>query len=259
MKLPLQILSDALLPSFLKLIESGLESAFSALTEAEISTPDFSFYTSVAAVYSSKIESEDIELDSYIKHKHLGISFQPDYTKKTDDLYSAYIFAQENQLNEASLFKAHQLLGQHLLLPKYLGKYRSANMFVTTPEGQIAYVAAVPNLVGSEMQKLFEDISLLQSTTLSLAESFYYAAYIHLVFVKIHPFADGNGRTARLLEKWFLAEKLGTKSWFLQSEKHYYNAHQTYYNNLRVIGLEYPSLDYEKALPFLLMAVQGLN
>jgi hypothetical protein len=57
MKLPLQILSDALLPSFLKLIESGLESAFSALTEAEISTPDFSFYTSVAAVYSSKIES----------------------------------------------------------------------------------------------------------------------------------------------------------------------------------------------------------
>ncbi|MFY8034754.1 MAG: Fic family protein, partial [Flexibacteraceae bacterium] len=91
------------------------------------------------------------------------------------------------------------------------------------------------------------------------AESFYYAAYIHLIFVKIHPFADGNGRTARLLEKWFLAEKLGSKAWFLQSEKHYYNAHQTYYNNLRIIGLEYPSLDYEKALSFLLMSVQSLN
>lgn len=259
MKLPLQILSDALLPNFLKQIESGLESSFYALKEAEISTADFSFYTSVAAVYSSKIESEDIELDSYIKHKHLGISFLPDYTKKTDDLYSAYIFAQQNQLTEASLLEAHQLLGKHLLLPKYLGKYRSANMFVTTPEGQIAYVATVPNMVGSEMQKLFEDISLLQSTTLSLAESFYYAAYIHLVFVKIHPFADGNGRTARLIEKWFLAEKLGTKAWFLQSEKQYYNAHQAYYENLGDIGLEYPNLVYEKALPFLLMAVQSLK
>jgi Fic family protein len=28
----------------------------------------------------------------------------------------------------------------------------------------------------------------------------------------------GNGRTARLLEKWFLAEKLGAKAWFVESE-----------------------------------------
>ncbi|WP_220392957.1 Fic family protein [Chitinophaga lutea] len=34
---------------------------------------------------------------------------------------------------------------------------------------------------------------------------------IHLVFVKIHPRADGNGRSARLLEKWFLAVKLGKR------------------------------------------------
>ncbi|MBL0098191.1 MAG: Fic family protein [Bacteroidetes bacterium] len=34
---------------------------------------------------------------------------------------------------------------------------------------------------------------------------------IHLVFVKIHPLNDGNGRSARLIEKWFLAQKLGKK------------------------------------------------
>lgn len=62
-----------------------------------------------------------------------------------------------------------------------------------------------------------------------------------------------NGRTGRLLEKWFLGQKLGVKAWFLQSEKQYYQQHQTYYNNLRALGLEYPSLDYNKALPFLLM------
>ena len=79
------------------------------------------------------------------------------------------------------------------------------------------------------------------------------AAFIHLVFVKIHPFTDGNGRTARLLEKWFLPQKSGAKAWFFPSEKNYYQHHQTYYNHLRALGLEYPELDYGKALPFLLM------
>jgi Fic family protein len=76
---------------------------------------------------------------------------------------------------------------------------------------------------------------------------------IHLVFVKIHPWNDGNGRSARLIEKWFLAQKLGDKAWFVPSERNYYVQHQTYFNNIRALGLEYAALDYAKALPFLLM------
>ena len=87
---------------------------------------------------------------------------------------------------------------------------------------------------------------------------FFFAAMIHLVFVKIHPFNDGNGRTARLLEKWFIAQKLNEKAWFIQSEKNYYLCHQLYYDNLRTLGLEYPELDYRKALPFLIMTGKSL-
>jgi Fic family protein len=79
------------------------------------------------------------------------------------------------------------------------------------------------------------------------------------VFVKIHPWNDGNGRTGRLLEKWFLAQKLGEKAWFVDSERHYYKHHQTYYNNLRALGLEYQELEYNKALPFLLMLPKSLS
>ncbi|MDR0711336.1 MAG: Fic family protein [Prevotellaceae bacterium] len=32
-----------------------------------------------------------------------------------------------------------------------------------------------------------------------------------MALVSIHPLNGGNGRTARLLEKWFLAKKLGRK------------------------------------------------
>ena len=67
---------------------------------------------------------------------------------------------------------------------------------------------------------------------------------------------DGNGRLARLLEKWFLAEKLGEKAWFLQSEKNYYENHNQYYQNIRKLGLEFETLDYEKSLDFLLFCYE---
>jgi Fic family protein len=80
-----------------------------------------------------------------------------------------------------------------------------------------------------------------------------------LVFVKIHPFNDGNGRTARLLEKWFLAEKLGEKAWFVQSERFYYEHHNTYYHNIRKLGLEYEALNYSEVLPFLQLLPEAVK
>lgn len=197
-------------------------------------------------------------MDSYVKYKRFGIEFLPDYTKKTDDLYNAYSFAKSHPLNKQNIPEAHKILSKHIVVLSQQGKLRNKNMYVSTPDGRIEYVAATPYQLEKEMEKFYTDIYQLLQQPLSFGEVFFFASLIHLVFVKIHPWNDGNGRTGRLLEKWFLAEKLGEKAWFVQSEKYYYHQHQTYYTNLRQLGLEYPELDYSKALPFLLMLPNSL-
>lgn len=247
-----------MLQHYLQELPKGIDSIFNTLKDAELSTPNFSFYTSVASVFSSKIEGETIELDSYIKHKRDGISFQPDYTKKIDDLYEAYQFAQSNLLNEENVKQAHKLLSKHIVADVWQGKYRTQNMYVATDDGRIEYVAVQPQAISIEIRKFYTDIKYLLDKSMSTAEAFFYASMIHLVFVKIHPWNDGNGRSARLFEKWFLAEKLGPKAWFIQSEKMYYQNHQLYYKNIRALGLEYENLDYDQALPFLFMLPKTL-
>lgn len=99
----------------------------------------------------------------------------------------------------------HSLLARHIVSTNWLGKFRNQKVFFTTKDGRIEYVAAISFEVPSEMYKFYTDLEILLDTELTISETFFFASMIHLVFVKIHPWNDGNGRSARLLEKWFLA------------------------------------------------------
>ena len=132
-------------------------------------------------------------------------------------------------------------------------------MFVLNEDDRIEYVACEPDKVKSEWNKLFRDIKKLRKANLDILEVFYYAAFIHLIFLKIHPLQDGNGRTARLIEKWFLKEKIGQEAISIELEKNYYSNKPKYYDNIRDIGLEYKKLDYSKSLNFLLMTINSLK
>lgn len=253
-----EILPTALLAPYCENITDTFLKEYQQLEESGLSVDSFSFYTSVSAVFSSKIEGENIDLDSYVKHKRFGIAFLPDYTRKIDDLYRAYQFAKTATCNAENIWATHKMLTKHILPESRQGKLRTGNMYVTTPGGKIEYVAASPFAVTAELEKFFKDLDTLLKMELTVQEVFFFASLLHLVFVKIHPFDDGNGRSSRLIEKWFLAETLGKKAWLIQSEKNYYLNHQTYYKNIRLLGLEYETLDYSNALPFLLMLPQSL-
>lgn len=254
-----EILFSELLVKFtLRVSESPL-SALKSIDKQELPVDYFQFYKSVSSVYSSKIEGEEIDFDSYFKHKFMKVPFRADYTRKADDLFLAYDFIDSHQLNLENVKKSHAILSTSLLPHSQQGLIRTNPMFVINSNDQIEYVAASPDLVTGELKKLFHDIVLLQKKELNSFEVFYYASLIHLVFVKIHPFQDGNGRAARLIEKWFLIEKLGKKAHSIQLEKNYYKNLKEYYANIKKLGIEYEKLNYKNSLDFLLMTVQSLS
>lgn len=256
----MNILSDRYFDAYKKQLAIDIPSAMKGMDEIEMTAQTFTFYTSVAVISSSRIEGEQMEIDSYVKHKMQNVEYLPELTEKPNDLYKAYLFAKQNKLNSKNFLQSHQLLSQHLLPEQWRGVYRKNELVVLEHQtGKIQFEASPFTIVEKEMGKLWEDITRLLQQKLAIGEIFYYASFIHAAFVAIHPFNDGNGRAARLLEKWFLAEHLAEKAWYVKSEKYYYHHINDYYRYLNKLGMFYEQIDYAKADLFLQMLPQAIN
>ena len=254
------ILKSDCFKTYQSLLDISIDKEFNGIKELILEANSFTFYTSVSVMASSKIEGERMEMDSYVKHKLLNIEYLPELTEKPNDLFKAYLFAKDNKLNRENFFEAHKLVSFHLLPKNERGIIRRSEMLVMEHNiMRIQFEAAFASIVEKEYEKLWDDIETLFENELTTEEIFYYASYIHLVFVDIHPFNDGNGRIGRLLEKWFLAHKLGDRAWYIQSEHYYYKNIEDYYKNLSRLGVFYENLNYDKALPFLLMLPNSLK
>ena len=230
-----------------------------------------------AAVYSSNIENIDIELDRYLAATEWtvggdGLSLgemglerfgKEKEIEEVSALKEAYGIAQRSALDEETLLDIHDAIGAPSLIRSRRGRYREERIGVGSPEG-LVYMAVEPENVAAEMAKVFDDLDELMARPLSVDEAFYHAALLHVVFAHIHPFADGNGRTARLLEKWFLAHHLGADAWQIPSEHHYWTHRAQYYENL-LLGINFYFLDYRSGghhgqgvIPFLTMLPDAL-
>jgi len=93
-------------------------------------------------------------------------------------------------ITEGTIKKLHNLFYQKVDAGQ-AGKYRSIQVYISGTE----YIPPAPNEIPQLMKHLIDQIYSSQ-TTLHPIEL---AAMAHKRLVDIHPFIDGNGRTARLL------------------------------------------------------------
>jgi len=116
------------------------------------------------------------------------------------------------------------------LLDKYrLGKLRKEPVFVNDPKiNKTIYLPPDHQDVPELMQDLVEYVK----DNFKKIDPLILAGLFHKQFVIIHPFIDGNGRTARLVTKVILA-LLGIDTFKLFSFENYYN------NNVTKYWLEY--------------------
>ncbi len=253
-------LTDQYYASYVSMLDVNIEEAFAEVKLREWTAESFRFYTAVSVMSSSRMEGEQMEIDSYLKHKLQNIEYLPNLTEKPNDLFDAYEFARDNELTWSNFLEAHSIATQNLLPEGLRSAVRAGDMLIIDQQTQrVQYEAAMGSVVANEFEDFWTELSALLEKKLSLQEVFYYASLIHLVFVKIHPFNDGNGRAGRLLEKWFVNSMLGEKAWYIGSEHYYYNNLQAYYNSLARVGLFYDELDFEKSIPFLLMLPDALK
>jgi Fic family protein len=248
----MQTLTDKYFNIYQKKIGKQIQKSLSAFDFSD-DTEKFSYLTKSSAVYSSNIEGNTIDLNSFMNHEMIKGKAQKEI-QEIENLISAYNFAQKNSLNEQNFLKAHKIFSPTLVSASNQGKYRTAKIGVFSKDG-LVYLAVEPEFVKETMQFFFEFIEKLLNSNLSLLsieKIFYYASFLHLRFAHIHPFFDGNGRAGRLLEKWFIAEKLGQKFWTLPTEKYYKENQKEYYKNIN-LGVNFYELNYDNCLNFLTM------
>jgi Fic family protein len=120
------------------------------------------------------------------------------------------------------------------------GKVRQESVFVNNPKTrQTVYLP--PDY--QEVSKLLEELFFYLDKNRNIVDPLILAGIFHRQFVIIHPFIDGNGRTARLATKVLLA-RMGLDTFYLFSFENYYNQNVgRYFQEVGVLGNYYEIKD----------------
>ena len=142
----------------------------------------------------------------------------------------------KNYLDLELIMEIQKIVTDKLIASKNNGKLRKEPVFVNDPK--LRKTIYWPPDHGGIKHLLIELIEYTKDNKLKI-DSLVLAGIFHKQFVIIHPFIDGNGRTARLLTKHLLAN-MGLNTFNLFSFENYYNQNVTkYFQKVGVLGNYY--------------------
>lgn len=154
------------------------------------------------------------------------------------------------------ILKLHDLVSRHILPPEKSGQYRKEPVYVvqrTLISTEVRYTAPPHEQVTSLVHDLSEWIHQSRKQNLS---PILIAGMAHAEIAAIHPFIDGNGRTARLLATLILYTS-GYDFRKLFALENYYNSDRPEYYRAIHLGKNYKERQNADHTPWLEYFVQG--
>jgi Fic family protein len=144
---------------------------------------------------------------------------------------NALIGANKISLNIKWLERIQRMVTENLLEKYRWGHIRKEPVFVNDPRTRQTIYWPPDH---QDVQPMLSELLDFLEKNYGKIDALILAGIFHKEFVIIHPFIDGNGRTARLATKVLLA-KMGLNTFNLFSFENYYNQNVTHY--FKEVGL----------------------
>ena len=169
-----------------------------------------------------------------------------------------------HQVKEKSLLHLHKILTQGLLPKDEAGCYKNKPNAVFG-QGRIIYKPPPPEAAGVLTQAL---LRWLNSGGAKEEHPVIVAAIAHHRLVSIHPFMDGNGRMARVLESWILYRRGFDTHHIFALDEYFDTEREKYYREIQMVReraddltpwLEYVSEGVLETLRKTQMRIQSLR
>lgn len=110
----------------------------------------------------------------------------------------------DEELSVQLIIDIHEIMTHDTVASKYSGKFRDQPIYVKDHiDGEIAFTAPQHE----EVYNLVESLIFFINDEEDFVHPIIKASILHFMIGYIHPFGDGNGRTARALFYWYLINK----------------------------------------------------
>lgn len=145
--------------------------------------------------------------------------------------YIEKVVAEKRRVTEKVILKIHKLVTNKTLARELAGHYRPGPIYVVRRRYGLPQETLYTGPVTGRVPALMADfISWLEKSEEKKINPVIVAAIAHLEIAAIHPFNDGNGRTARALAALILYERGYDFRRLFALEDYYNTDRQSYYN-----------------------------
>jgi len=139
-----------------------------------------------------------------------------------------------DKLSNEFICEMHKIVADEASHGGEPGKYRTIQNYIVNWLGQVVYMPPKPQDVPELMNNFIKFINTKSQEYLPVISS----GIIHYKFVAIHPFVDGNGRTARILGTWELLHRKFDTDHIFAIDDVIYEHRSSYYKALQTVSQE---------------------